>query len=1000
MPYQKGDRSAVPSDPPRDPDDPGSFTVSRRAWFGQVAGVGASLGLVAAAGHDRLVPFLRDQRAVLPGLSTWYATSCRECPAGCGMIVRTREGRALKAEGNPDHPINAGRLCARGQASLQGLYDPDRLRSALRRLRASPPARDREPPPQGPEPASASWEAALAAIGERLATLRGSGRLAVISDLQSGTLPRLIRRWLELFGSDRYLVYEPLNYESVREANRLLFADPTVPVPALDRADFVLSFGADFLETWLSPVLFTRHFAEGRVPRDGTLVRYVHVGPRVSMTAANADDRVVVRPGDERFVALALLQVISAEGLARGQPVLPPSALSPYAPETIAEQLGISPDTLRRLARAFARAKAPVALAGDPLLAGRPQIEAAAAAGLLNVAVRSPALDFAVTHAVSQTAALSEVAGFVSDLAAGEVDALLVIAANPVFSLPPAVRFAEALESVDLVVSLTPYPDETARLADWVLPTHTPLESWGDYEPQAGVLNLMQPVMGPMYDTRTAGDTLLALARAAGLDPEREFGASSYQGVVAANWQTSEHPGSSDQTRDGALEQGGSWRSPLPVAPRPLPAASGLRFGHPERREAIRLHFYPSLALFDGRGANRRWLQELPDPITRIGWASWAEFSPQHAGTLGLRPGQVAALEQDGVRIEVAAVVYAGLAPGTLAVPLGQGHSGYGRYADGAGGNPFQLCPAEPPDAPLEVTVEALPRSATTPSVGGDPHQYGRGIARVVPVSQIGQERPEELDLPLPEGYTRQRDIYPAHRHTDYRWAMAVDLSRCTGCGACVTACYAENNVGVVGRKLFAEHRAMAWIRIDRYYDWSDRSTPVAFLPMLCQQCDAAPCEPVCPVFAASHNENGLNMQVYNRCVGTRYCENNCPYKVRRFNWHDYEWPEPLNWQANPEVTVRCRGVMEKCTFCIQRIREATVLARREERKIRDGEVVPACAQTCPAGAIVFGDLMDPGSRVARIVAHDRRAYQVLAEVNTKPAVFYLKRAVDDAVLA
>jgi anaerobic selenocysteine-containing dehydrogenase/Fe-S-cluster-containing dehydrogenase component len=952
----------VPGDAPKHPDERERFTVSRRDWLHRVAGVGVGVGLATVARHRKLVPFLTPPEDLVPGVSTWYATSCRECPAGCGMIVRNREGRAVKCEGNPDHPINRGRLCARGQAALQGLYDPDRLRGPLSQGKPT------------------TWDAALQTLGEALRPLRGTGRVAVMSDLQTGSLAALIRRWLELFGSDRYLVYEPFGYDSIREANRLLFGQPTIPVPSLDKADFILSFGADFLETWISPVQLTRQFAANRS------ARFVYVGPCVSLTAANAHERVLVRPGDERHVAAALLRVMLDEGLGKLFP-LGEDRLAAHSAEAVAEATGVNATALRRIARAFAAARHPIALGGDPLA---PQFETAAAACLLNLAAGSPGLDFGTVHALSEVAPQIRSRSFFADLEQKPVDVLLLIGANPRFSLGAAYDLQPGLSATKLVICLTPFADETAQEAHWVLPTHTPLESWGDYEPQTGVLNTMQPVMGALHDTRSAGDTLLALAKAAGFDPHKEFGAEGFRDYVFARW-----------ARRGPVEEllqrGGVWEAPKEDQRPLLPTAPLFSFTRPGSDDGLQLHAYPSTSLFDGRGANRRWLQELPDPITKVAWSSWVELNPKDAEKAGLQQGDLAQVALGQASVAAPVVVCPGVAEGTVAIPLGQGHTAYGRHAQGTGVNAFVLhqnpedTPAGPP-----LTVVRLPQAGALLSADGSPYQHGRDIVRVVRASQLANLPKPALRLPLPEGYTREEDMVPPHQHRDHRWAMAIDLNRCTGCSACVTACYAENNVGVVGPERFAEHRAMAWIRIDRYYDWSDPAAPILFLPLMCQQCDAAPCETVCPVYAAAHSEEGLNMQVYNRCVGTRYCSNNCPYKVRRFNWFDWQWPEPLNWQANPDVTVRSRGVMEKCTFCIQRIREAEVRAKRENRALVDGEVTPACAQTCPAEAIVFGDLMDPNSRISRIVAEEKRAYQLLGELNTKPAVFYLKRVVDD----
>ncbi len=930
--------------PDNDRSDRDSARLSRRGWFRGLAGTGVGLGLSTWWGRKRLIGNVSPQKHILPGVATWFATSCRECPAGCGMLIRNREGRAVKAEGNPQHPTNAGALCARGQASLQGLCDPDRI--------TSPEVGGR----------MTAWDDAIRQVALATGRAKAPGRVAVISDLQTGSMAALIREFLALHGSDRYLQYEPLNYESIKRANDRLLGRPVVPVPNLNDADFVLSLGADLLDTWLSPVEFTRWFAESRPGASDSPTRLVYAGPRMSLTAANADERFLVRPGDKRFLARSLLNVLEGEGLMRGTLALPKTTLGQYTPERVGDFIGVAPEAIRRLARRMADARRPVVVAGHPSDGSYAAEGTVLAANLLNLALESRAVTLGVTHAIGSAATREETKAFVDGLAAGEVDTLIIVGADPVAHIPPELGFTEALNSVGTVICLSPFPNETTELADCVLPIHTPLESWGDFEPRAGVLNLMQPTMGALHDTRNAGDLLL---ESMGSD-------RTYVDYVRGRYEQ-RHGGPSWAA---ALEQGGVWDEAAPYCITAQPQPARVQFGKLEGG-GIALHTYPSTAMYDGRGANRRWLQELPDPMTKLAWTGWAEVSPDLASELGISTGDEVSVETDAGAATMPAYVYPGLAARTVAVPIGHGSRALG--ASGAVTRVTRVGDGDP-----------------LPSSDGSPYQHARDIVQTVALASLAEAKPAELHMPLPEGYDSPSEMNPPHDHVDYRWAMAIDLAKCTGCSACVTACYAENNIGVVGKELFTDHRSMAWMRIDRYYDWSSEASPVLFQPMLCQQCDAAPCEPVCPVYAAAHNENGLNMQVYNRCVGTRYCANNCPYKVRRFNWTDYEWPEPLNLQANPDVTVRCRGVMEKCTFCIQRIRSAGMQAKREDRKIRDGEVIPACAQTCPANAIIFGNLMDPESEVSKAVRENPRAYQVLHELNTKPAVFYLKRVVAD----
>jgi len=936
-----------------------------------LAGTAISFGAETQR-FKHLFPFLEPPENVVAGMSTWFATSCRECPAGCGLLVRNRDAHAVKVEGNPLHPISAGKTCARGQAFLQGLYDPDRLTRPQERREGK--ARDSD------------WNRALQALGQQLAALRGSGRVAVISDLQTGSLEALIRRWLGAFGSDRYLIYEPLNYEPVREANRAVYGRAEIPDYRFDQADLIVSFAADFLETWISPVKFIGRFASGRVPSAAGMSKFVYVGPRLSQTAMSADEYYLVRPGEERDFALAVLTAMGRD-------------VPGFAPEAVGPRIGVAAERLRRLAQQLQRAKNPLVVGGSPHPGNPLALESATAAALLQAAAGGRTVDFGRVHALSTTATHGEIASFVETLGSGQVQALLAIGANPAYSLSPSLRFAEALGHVPTVISITPFADETAELATWVLPASHPLETWGDFEPEMGVRNLMQPVMGLRYDTRSPGEILFQLAEAAGLGTRATFGAGSWLEFVQRRWGQAEppqEPASPEQSVvpatpwQEAVQRGGRWTESAAVTP----TASGTppTFSAPSPRGEYCLWVYPSPLLYDGRSANKRWLQEIQDPATHAVWGSWVEMHWKTAARLGARSGQVTEIETATGAAAAPAFFYNGVAPDTLAIPLGQGHTAYGRYAAGRGANAFALlAPGAAPS--VRVAVHAnVDHVVTTDGTWG---QHGRHIIEALSLSELASQRPRPMTWPLPEGYGPDTDLYSGHGHVGHRWAMAVDLARCVGCETCMAACYAENSMGVVGREWMSQGREMYWLRLTRYFDWEARQ-PALFLPMMCQHCDAGPCEPVCPVFAAAHTEEGLNQQIYNRCIGTRYCSNNCPYKVRRFNWRNYEWPESLTWQLNPEVTVRSRGVMEKCTFCVQRIRAAEYRAKVEGRPVRDGEILPACVQACPAGVYTFGDLLDPASAVSRLVRSNPRRFQVLQDLNTKPAVFYLLKVVND----
>jgi molybdopterin-containing oxidoreductase family iron-sulfur binding subunit len=564
------------------------------------------------------------------------------------------------------------------------------------------------------------------------------------------------------------------------------------------------------------------------------------------------------------------------------------------------------------------------------------------------------------------------------------------------------------------VISFSSYPDETTALATLVLPDHTPLESWGEYSPRSGVNGLMQPAVAPVFDTRATGDVLLASAARAG----HNLGAAEFREYLRK-----EH-GGDDAAWAALLQLGGAFSEPAPTPARaaaPLSAPSGpapVPVAPADGR--LVLHIYPSLHFYDGRTANRPWAQEIPDPMAKAVWGSWAEIHPDAAKRFGVQDGDVMALETAAGRIEAPALLTDRVVSGVVAIQRGQGHTNLGRFADGIGVNPLALLPAvvEPASGALvvsggDVAVRKLAVRRPPVVLQTSMKQVGAAIARAVTVAQLAWTRRKgglNGEGGEEEGPLRGRknpSLYANAQHPKHHWGMAIDLDTCLGCNACVASCYAENNVPVVGREGCSRGREMSWLRIENYTeegasgllriqakkpaDTGPRTNLTRFFPMLCQQCDNAPCEYVCPVDATVHSSEGLNMQVYNRCVGTRYCSNNCPYKVRRFNFFPPAFEPPLDQQLNPEVTVRSKGVMEKCTFCIQRIEAGKVQAKAEGRPVRDGEIRTACQNACPTDAIVFGDLKDENSRAAQL-AKGARGYGALEELNTLPNVTYLAR--------
>jgi len=994
--------------------------------------VGVSAGGAAAAGcsdHvEKLIPYVVQPEEITPGKLVEYASTCLECAAGCGLRVRTRESRPIKLEGNPEHPVNRGALCALGQASIGRSYHPDRFQAPQRRG-------------EGGKLEPITWEAATALLAEKLKA--AGGRVRAISGSTGPTLGSLFDRFLAAVGSaGSRLYYESFGYEALREASRAVFGSAVRPRFDLEGADYVIDFGAESLESWLSPVEHARQISAARDVGEsaGRAARLVYVGPRLSLTAGNADEWLPAKPGSEGILALGIARVAFESVRAAGRPVggdpaLLESILSGFDADSVASRTGVPAEAIQRIGRAIAAARRPAALPPGVALTSRRATATTAAVLILDAvvgAIGESVLLPAEATAAPEPASFRDVQALVAAMQAGEVGVLLVHGTNPAYSLPPAAGFADALAKVGFVVSFASIPDETSEHAHLILPDNTPMESWGDAAPRAGVRSLVQPTLRPLYDTQAVGDTLLAVGRALGEPVASQLPSGSFRSVLEAAW--------SDTDFRAALERGGVFEdAPRPPALPVVASAARLDFKEPQFEDGgpYLVVPVPSALLHDGRGANLSWLQETPDPVMKTTWQSWAELSHESAKSLGVSHGDLLTVETSAGKLELPVLPRGGIRDDVIAIPIGQGHrvglfashAAEGRPGEARGVNVAALLPAASDETggrawlTARATVRATGRHARVAQVQYTDNQRGRQLAEAVTLAALTQGEGGAHDEAHGHGghgsHEIRRPYDPAKDSTQdspYRWGMTIDLDRCTGCSACMVACSIENNVPQVGEELVLRSRQMSWLRIERYIgagapEWhTGRARPedleklgsvdVRTLPMLCQHCGAAPCEPVCPVLATYHAPDGLNGMVYNRCIGTRYCSNNCPYKVRRFNYFDYQienWPEPMRLMLNPDVTVRGQGVMEKCTFCVQRIATARQAAKSDGRLIADGEVTPACVQTCPTHALQFGNLKDSESVASKRAAENPvRAYHALHVLNTRPAITYLSKVLRD----
>ena len=949
-----------------------------RRTFMKLMGASIALAGITACTRqpaEKIVPYVRQPEELIPGRPLFYATTMSLGGSATGLLVETHEGRPTKIEGNPLHPESLGACDVFAQAAILGLYDPDRSRTLSNLGEIRP------------------WSAFLGMIRAAATAqqpLKGAGIRLLTETVNSPTLAAQIQKLLQRFPSAKWHQWDPAGVSNTRAGARLAFDDNVVPMYRFDRADVIVSLDADFLASGPGALAYARAFASRRRPdQPDRMNRLYAIEAMPTSTGSRADHRFPVRPSAIASLAQALAAAVGVSGTGGG--------------------INLGEGWPQRIA----------AIARD--------LQAHRGAGLVVAGESQPPVVHALAHAINQALGnagstvlyvpasdmpqIDEVESLkelTADMEAGHVDLLLILGGNPVYTAPSDIGFAQAMGKVQTRVHLSLYEDETSQLCHWQIPEAHFLEAWSDARAFDGTASIVQPMIAPLYGGRSAHEVLGAMSDR----PERQP-----RDIVREYWL--DHPLGASVPRN---EQGTptaeferNWRKWLHDGVIPLSAPAprtvsvntdritrAIAGGSVQRDNGMELAFRLDPSVLDGRFSNNGWLQELPKPITRLTWDNAILTSPatiqrlKGEGRLSFQGGEhgqyisdVATLKYLGKSIRGPMFGVVGHPDDCLTLHLGYGRTRAGRVGNGAGFNAYTLRTSASLWDGHGVQIERTDETYSLACTQYHHLMQGRGMVRAATLEEFVKD-PKILH----EGFetpARTITLYPNYNYEGYKWGMAIDVNSCIGCNACVVACQAENNIAVIGKDEVLRGREMHWLRVDTYYSGEQQNPETYFQPVPCMQCENAPCEVVCPVGATVHSHEGLNDMVYNRCVGTRYCSNNCPYKVRRFNFLLYQdwYTESLKLGRNPDVTVRSRGVMEKCTYCVQRINAAKISSEEAGRRIADGEIKTACQQTCPADAIVFGNLNDPASRVAKLQA-EQRNYSMLADLNTRPRTTYL----------
>ncbi|HTW22212.1 MAG TPA: TAT-variant-translocated molybdopterin oxidoreductase [Candidatus Baltobacteraceae bacterium] len=931
-----------------------------------VAGLGACTKLPT----EKIVPYVRPPEEIIPGRPLFYATSIPQTgDVAAGVLVESHMGRPTKMEGNPEHPGSQGGTDGLTQASILNMYDPDRSQVVFNEGRVS------------------TWEDFAAAMGNTRSgmSMKGGGIRLLTRTVTSPTLGAQIHAFLTQFPDAKWHQYEPCTGDSAREGARLAFGKAVSTTYHFDQADVIVSLDADFLMLGPGHARYAREFASRRdlaAGPDSKLNRLYVVESMATSTGVVSDHRLALRSSDVEVFAR---QLAAAAGVS--------------VPQSAGSTAKIPSDWVAAVGRDLAAHRgSSLIVAGENQPPFVHALAHAMNAALGNVGKTVVYTESIEVNPVNQIASLQDL---VNDLNVGKVDLLVILGGNPVYDAPADFNFANAIMKAKTRVHSGLYNDETAELCHWHVPAAHFLESWGDARAYDGTASVIQPLIQPLYDAHTPIEIIGLFTGTTGKS-DHDIVHDYWQGQRPEKgkafedfWETSLHDG---------LIAGTAFPS-ISVPLHPDWAAQANAAGASGAEGAVEIVFRPDPTIGDGEYSNNAWLQECPKPVTRITWDNAAMISPAMAQQMGLVTGSYVTLHLNDRYMEAGVFVVPGHADNSVTLHMGYGRRRSGKIGTGPGFNANLLRPSSAPWIASGLRIEktdkqyffASMQQQSTIDVDGHAEEeesnnaFARDLVRIATMDEF-RKNPAFAKLPEEEE-TKDLTIYPGYKYDGYAWGMSIDLNRCIGCNACVVACQSENNIAVVGKEQVMRGRIMQWIRIDTYFRGDLDNPEMYYEPMPCMQCENAPCEYVCPVGATTHSPEGLNDMTYNRCVGTRYCSNNCPYKVRRFNFllfSDYTTPS-LYGVRNPNVTVRSRGVMEKCTYCVQRINAAKIKSEEENRTVHDGEIITACQQACPAEAIIFGDINDKSSRVSKLKAQTRD-YGLLEELNTRPRTTYLAR--------